>query len=461
MASDLLFFNRVASRFVIASLVVIAIALLAAPENALAQRGAQADEVDQSLRREGSTIKNWVKRPTSDPAAVKQFEDYFDRYFFPLMTQTSPMAIGEMAKLRQDLINQYLAKADPQIKSKLNEKAYAFAEKVIRGRYHRTAKVNAVLMLGQLDETYSSSGPEPIAKANGFLCRVLELAAAKRLPPYMHATALVGVNRHAQALDKLPASLQKKTVEVLMKATEEDSIAPEAGPLTSDWLRGSAASGLASAARKVESQQVVGKLVELVGDPSLTLDTRANIAGSLQGLTLPADGSAAKAVLNLAVEIGKDEAAEAQKFEEEQLNTRGRRQGVQARTGSERYRYSDESSTGVEYLRPGLVARLAAIEQGLKAVASSAGDLAPAIADATQAVSSVLSSAKSTDSIDLDISAGVKVMSATLARVAPDDAPPAAEPPAGEPPAAEDAAAPAGEEAAGEDDGANSELFGN
>jgi len=468
--------DRFASRFALGCAATAFLLLAVAPGAVFAQRGAESDEVDQSLRREGSTIKNWVKRPSSDPAAVKQFEDYFDRYYFPLMTQTTPMAMGDQAKLRQDLIGQYLAKADPQIKRKLTEKAYAFAEKVIRGRYHRTAKVNAVLLLGQLDETYSSSDPKPIAKANLFLCRVLELAMADRLPAYMHATALVGVNRHAQALDQLPSAQQKKMVELLMKATGQNAIAKETGPLTSDWLRGSAATGLAAAARKVDSPEIVSKLVALVSDSSLSLDTRATIAASLQGLSLPANGAAAKAVLGLAAEIGKDEATEAQKFEDLQLNVRGRR-SRQSRSDSERYRFGDDRSTGVEYLRPGLVARLTALEEGLKAVAASAGDLAPSVQQAADAVATTLSTAKNSDSIDLDISAGVKLMSATLSSVAPSDPPPAAAPaaaagdgdapaegaapaaaPAGANPAA--GAPPAGNEGPAEDEGESALLGG-
>ncbi|MEM8865481.1 MAG: hypothetical protein AAGF31_08025 [Planctomycetota bacterium] len=394
----------------IASVVVTGFAPMAE-----AQRGPQVDEVDNSpaLRRSGTVVKNWVKRPSGNPAEEQQFEDYFDKYYFPTMTQTSPDALGELGKLRYDLFRQYIDPAAPEVRKKLTEKAYAFANRVIRGRYHRAVKYNAVLILGSL----TTDGTTPLPAASTFLCRISGFASKGRLPGYMQAGALVGLSQHAAVIDRLPEEQQKLTLAALAEATTKEAVAGTGGKLTQDWLRSRAAAAIAVAAKQLDTGAPAPLIVKLIGDDSMTLNARCTVAGTLEGLKLPPDGSAAKTLLELASEVAKDEAEEANEFEELQISSRGTRSAMQFNK-SQRYML-DPVESRVVYLREGLAGRLEPLRRGLQASLATAGDSAPAVETAVSAISKVLEVATSNDTIDLDVAAAVKSMATSLQNTPP------------------------------------------
>ncbi|MEM6799279.1 MAG: hypothetical protein AAF589_07165 [Planctomycetota bacterium] len=393
---------------------------------AAAQTTAESDEVDRRLSRRGSIVKRWVARPTGAPEDIKLFKDFFDTYYFPAMTQSGAIEMGDIATLRYNFFRQFMTPATPEIQKQLTDKAFVFASRVIRRkaadgkprRYSREVEYNAVLLLGDLGSSYPRTGAKPKPEANTFLCQISGLASTKRLPAYMQAGALVGLAKHAAFLDELPQTNQEKTTTALLTATGPDAVADGGDMLTKDWLRGRAASGLAAIAKKTGDAKLIAKLVELAGDDSLTLDTRAEIAASLDGLSLPPDGSAAQTVLALAGEIGEAEAKEAADFEEKQIGSRGSRDAAQL-IKSDRFRYDTTSSRWV-YVREGLAARLNALRAGLQATRASAGDRAQRIQTAATAVNATLSQAINEDTIDLDVSAEIKRMGDVLKSVAKD-----------------------------------------
>ncbi len=67
-----------------------------------------SDEVDNSLRRRGQIVKRYVKNPTGSPDDEQQFRDYFTKYYFPAMTQSTPDALGSVGKMRADLFKQFI-----------------------------------------------------------------------------------------------------------------------------------------------------------------------------------------------------------------------------------------------------------------------------------------------------------------------------------------------------------------
>ncbi|MEM6330263.1 MAG: hypothetical protein AAF790_08440 [Planctomycetota bacterium] len=391
-----------------------------------------SDAIDAKLSRRGSIVKRWVARPTSSQSEVKLFNDYFDRYYFPAMTQADPIEMGKIASLRANLTRQYLKPATPDVQQQLTKKAFDFASRVIRSRgpdgqpkrYAREVKYNAVLLLGDLGKSYPRDGADPLPEANSFLCRVAELAASKRLASYMQAGALVSLAQQAEHLDKLPSANQLKTVNALRVATTQEAVSGAADKATRDWLRGRAASGLAAAAKKTGSKELVAALIKLVSDDSLTLDTRVQIAASLQGLPLPGEGGLAPAVLDLAAEIAKAEAEEARDFEDKQIE--GTRASLDL-IDSQRYRY-DTVSSRLLLIREGLAARLATLRDALAAAGPVAGEMANDLRAAEVAVDAALRQAVSEDTIDLDVTAEIKRMAAALTRAAPPEEPkPAAE----------------------------------
>lgn len=428
----------------------VAMATLFAPaaffSQALAQRGVQSDELPESsqLRRAGSIVKKWVKRPEGGPEQETLFNQFFDDYYFPLMTQATPNGLGELGKLRYDLFRQYLSPAAPAVRQELTAKAYAFATRVIRNRspkdtprrYHNAVQYNAVLILGEL----TSDGSRPLPAANQFLRKVSELATAKRLPAHMQAGSLVALGGHAAKLDLLPPADQTATLAALAKATQPGTVVDSAGPLPQDWLRRRAALGLATGAKKIGNQAATGVLAKLIADETLTLDTRAAIAASLKDLPSSPEASAAAsaAVLSLVEQVAKDESTEAVAFEESQID-RSQRDSLSFNKSS-RFRF-DEENRRVEYVREGLAARLMNLRAGLEATRSSAGDRAEQVDAILQGINGVLTLATSQDSVDLDVTAEIKSMASALSRLNSEQPDPAASAEAAEEAAVEEAVA--------------------
>lgn len=418
--------NRSLRRLPLVLFAVLTLGLFSS--DALAQRGFQSDPVDNSpqLKRAGSIVRNWVKRPNSDPAQVKQFEDYFDRYYFPLMTQTTPEDLSNLGKLRADLFRQYIDPAAPQIRRQLTQKAYEFSNRIIQRkspqgqprRYHRSVQYNALLILGSL----TTDGTKPFPAANNFLCLVADRAVEKRLPAFMLAASLVKLSEHAEQLDTLPSANQARTLRTLASATAAGAADPSADALAQDWLRRRAAMAMMAGAKKVgRAPAAAAPLVGLVADKSLTLESRAAIAGSLQEVQLPP--TAAKAMLDLAGEVSQAELEEAKAFEELRIEGTGRR-GSNTSKDSKRYRFNAADSR-VEYVREGLATQLTHLKRGLEAAQASAGDQAADVQAAIQAIDGVLRVATNSDSIDLDISAAVKSMAQEISSLS---SPPAEQP---------------------------------
>ena len=403
-------------------------ATLCLASSAVAQAGYQGDEVDQRLSRKGSVVKRWVARPSGSADDAKLYKEYFAGYYFPAMTQPTTEGLAELGTLRYNLFRQYITAAAPEIQRGLTEQAYQFARRVIRGRgpddaprrYHRAVKYNAVLILGDLGSAYPRDGVRPMPQANEFLSQIAALGAQKKLPAYMLAGALVGLTKHAGSLDQLPQGNQEKTVAALVAATKPDAVADTAGRLTRDWLRRRAAAGLATASKTLNDPKLVAALVPLVEDASLTLDTRATIAASLVDLTLPENGAAAKAVLQLASEIGADEADMAEEFDDLKTGGGGMRETSHLMTSS-RYRF-DMTRSEMVFIRTGATARLSDLQAGLEAAGKAPGPHAAAIQTALSAVAQAIAKLTDEENIDLDVSEELIAMASTLAKTSPADA---------------------------------------
>ncbi len=409
-------------RFAVALPALAAILLGAAI--AAAQSNADSDPLDRRLSRQGSNVKRFVVNPNSDPEAVELYRDFFDKYYFPAMTQTDPVLMGDIATLRYNLVRQFLTPARPEIQKQLTKKAFTFANRIIRRRsadgkpkrYSREATYNAVLLLGDLGSSYSRTETKPYPPANEFLCRISDLAAKKQLPSYMQAGALVGLTRHARYFPELPEKGKQMTLAALLQATTAQALPENVGPKTADWIRARAATGLALIAKSSDEAKAAQALVKLAGDTSLSLETRVAIAGQLNGISLPADPAVAKSVLELAATVGQAEAKQAEAFEDLQVS-RGNRETLKL-IESPRYRY-DQASSKLVLLRAGIADTLDNLRKALQAAAPIAGDLSEPVQSAATAVSAALSRTISEDSIDLDVSAEIKRMAATLAQVSP------------------------------------------
>lgn len=371
------------------------------------------DEADDKLSRKGSVVKRWVKESSINAADKKLLEEYFDNYYFPALTQTSTEGLGELGDLRYELFRNYIIPATPAMQRDLTDKAFAYVKKVVRGRYHPSVKYNALLVLGSLGKSYSDQGTDPLPEANNALGAIVGMGLAKRQPPYVLAGGVIGLYQHALAFDKLPQSNQEATLKALVSVASQTDFADGASRLTKDWIRWRAATGLAEIAKKGGGEDAVSTLVKLMGDETLKLDTRCEVASVLPNGNLPDGAAASLAVLNLVKEAAKDEAKEAKDFQDHFVGGGGNRQTMQT-IKTDRMRFDPETQR-VIYIREGLMARLTNLQKSLTAVSGSAGDNAAAVQQVAAGVNKVIDLLTSRDAItDIDIADAVIGLSADI-----------------------------------------------
>jgi len=135
--------------------------------------------------------------------------DFYIKYYFPEMAgaatalpKAGPQGIrGNVAYLRQKLAKQLRQSRSGSARNFVNGLILEEIPKYANGNYHPAVRINAVLLLGDLDaQPPSVSGidrqpPVPLPQA---LPLLLDFARDKKMPDSVKVAALVGVKRHAE-----------------------------------------------------------------------------------------------------------------------------------------------------------------------------------------------------------------------------------------------------------------------
>jgi hypothetical protein len=422
---------------------LIALALLIAfgVSSLAAAQQYQTKPIDDKARLLGPIAQNCVKDPARYATDKARFDEYFQKYFFPAMTRYRPNDLAELGKMREELLGRYLwASRDEKLQNDLTELAFTELQPVGRsGKFHPAVRYNAILVLGMLDTTYAIQGgpnnrpPVPFKKGTAELTLIVNTAAdGKPVPPFLVVGALVGLQRHAQFHDKLDKSTVDAMSATALKLAAKDEPLPEVDAKVAEWIRIQAATVLTrigSPGPNGEVQALLTKMISGQTVPKMPLDARCQIAALLaqmkyQGVQV--DGKAtAEALLQLALEVGDDEAKEAKAFEDMQVEGSGFGGGYGgAPRGKGRMRF-DEESTQWEYDARILLARLGDLSSGLTAAKVIApADKQPVFDAVLAAIDPAMAAAESTDTIDLEVAGKVVEMAAQIrAAVKPGSAP--------------------------------------
>ncbi len=399
---------------------------LSATDLAFAQ-SYRSDEVNKSLSRQGAIAKRFVKNPSPDPAARQAFQAYFEEYFFPSMTQSTPEALGKIEKKRVELFKQFLYPANGATQTYLSGKAKEFAKRIVFKRgYHPSVKLNALLILGQLDSVYTgeSGEPTPDAEANELLCRVISTAGREaRIPQFMLATALVGLERHTRFYSKLPKQNQALTVKTLGRLVTTDKLAGEYDKDVRDWIYRKASRALANLGTAGPNGAYFKAIGKRVADERIATETRVAMAGMLKELKAEPGSiratSVIKAILSLTSSVGEAERASAEEFEELQLRGGRNRSTSPSRKKTAR-RYREEEGRLVMERRE-VLALFTNLQKGIQAVAAQAkGPDQERLAAIDQALGQVIRDIIDKEMIDLNVADSIKRMADAIAEATGD-----------------------------------------
>ena len=131
--------------------------------------------------------------PAAGPATFDQF--YLD-YFLPRWSLVRN--ITSLPDYRHQLRNNFQKAKGRAVHNHLNALVLAFMSKLAAGNFHPAVRVNAMLMIGELNDVESVGGTAavPMAEALNVLIGAVE---SDKVPDAVRAAAMVGILRHAEA----------------------------------------------------------------------------------------------------------------------------------------------------------------------------------------------------------------------------------------------------------------------
>jgi hypothetical protein len=247
----------------------------------------------------------------TDPFNKQAFDSFFKDLLFPTFTQYSDRMIsgkmasplvegppkGGPAKMRETFKGKYAnVKGAAQVHEELNSVTLEFMDGVVNKNYHPVVRVNAMLMIADLNETDPNGAPWKKA-----LPALLKAASDPKMIDGVRVEALRGLLRHAKS-GIAPESRAQVTTAMLAII---DKHTPPAGGTQDghNWICRRAIDVLTALGDAGPNGAVPQSLIAIINDPAASVSIRCAAAEALGMLkiTPPKDAD----VTALAKNLGK------------------------------------------------------------------------------------------------------------------------------------------------------------
>jgi len=308
-----------------------------------------------------------------------KFDVYFKKYYFPRMTNAKQSDLVGLAKRRENLFKQYIRRTEiEEVQTHLTSLIMPAMGKHALGNYHPAVRYNAVLILGMLDQRYSSGAqpPIPLPACTRVLLILLENESVKevKIPASLKLGALKGLERHVRF--GIDAQYAEQLTKALLKLLAQQQPPEEVTKEVHHWIQCQAARVLVRQFAKGPSGEVQDALTTMIGNGDIGLDDRCCVAGLLGKMDYQGakkiNATAARLALGvLAQAVFQEEVSPAEDFQEEIV--KGQNFGGGGR--SERIsRPGGKGNVGPQYERRRIMARLQGIQEGGKALGAALPD---------------------------------------------------------------------------------------
>ncbi|MDY0166910.1 MAG: hypothetical protein RBS80_10225 [Thermoguttaceae bacterium] len=233
--------------------------------------------VDEDQRRRRNDVMGMLRNRKFDAGEEEAFDAYYRRYFLPRWTQ--PANLGSLPLLRRELRNNLLSGRTGPPHAKLNAIVLDYMGKMASANVHPAARVNAMLIIGELNEVEPvRAGDAPTALSAALPVLLTTLEDPDQIDPVRFA-ALVGIIRHAQF-----GRLTPEATLAIQRAMIRLASSPGAPARSSDghaWMRSQAAKVLGMLRSAGENGAVPRLLATLVADDQLDMLVRCHAATAL------------------------------------------------------------------------------------------------------------------------------------------------------------------------------------
>ena len=279
--------------------------------------------VDDAQKRERNNVMGILRNQKFEAGQEEAFDNYYRRYFLPRWTQ--PSNISSLPLLRRELRNNLLMGKTGPPHTRLNAIILDYMGKMAKANVHPAARVNAMLMIGELNElepVRAGDAPVPLSAALPVLLNTID--DQQQIDP-VKVAALVGVTRHAQFGRLTPEATT--AIQRTMIQLASSSGAPARSADGHAWMRALAAKTLGLLGSLGENGAVPRLLASLVQDQQLDMLVRCQAAAALGNLNY--GGGAGLNVSQLIGALGQLAAdaigEEAKTFEDDPESFSGRR----------------------------------------------------------------------------------------------------------------------------------------
>lgn len=214
------------------------------------------------------------------PADIELLDRYFMKHLYPTITQYEPpSALGNLSASRDILFKRFIDVTKSQAtRDHVIAGALKAMGAIAKGGFHPAVRYNAVLIIGQLDQTPG----KPLPAATEALVTILENEEFNKVavPTALKVGALIGLQRHVAAGVE-PAIAERITKAALAVASREEA-PDDATPKVYGWVRKQAAKLVTAQQAKGLTPEVHQELVALLSDKTIDLDDRCGIAQLLK-----------------------------------------------------------------------------------------------------------------------------------------------------------------------------------
>ena len=392
---------------------------LVAAQAANGQGRYASDEVKDMGRYRTTSAKAYARAPSGNADDRNQFGRFLLDVYFPSMTQYDASSLANLGRMRYDFMRNFVRGAAPAAQKDATQLAQKKMTEIVKGRYHPAVRYNAMLILGDLDATYSGQGgepPAPLPDANKYLTSYVSSGInTARAPAPLIVGALIGLERHAASLAQLPAANRSATAGALLAVLEKDEFPHEISPSVSQWIKVIAARGLANIGVLGDGNRVHNSMLKFIGDEKARLNNRVRVAELLEAYGEAYKSAAGiderqtvQTFLQLASDISADEKGRAIEYEELALRGGG---------GGQYNRFNQDTELPDEYQVRRLLHRLNGLNKGINAVRPAMADerLGALLDQVVAATNPVIDTATDRSIVLLNLTRDVKQMANTVA----------------------------------------------
>ncbi len=223
--------------------------------------------------------------------------DYFNKYYFPAMTQAARSTpkvsqqgpLNSTADLRRKFTTQLRRSRNPQAGEFANQLALEKMRTYATRNFHPTVRVNAVLLIGDLDADPGTSAidrqPQPLPAS---LPVLIEFLKDEQMPDATKVAALVGIHRHATA--GMPDTARSGVTDLMLGIVSAAEAPADRTGEGHAWMRQQAAEILGLLGSVGDQGRVLQALTNTLTEQGAPLWLRCAAAASLGQLKF--DGSA-------------------------------------------------------------------------------------------------------------------------------------------------------------------------